>query len=430
MEHKRYPAIGESLYTHTLPNGLTIQIIPKPGYSRRFALLAVNYGGIDRRFSLDGRQLDTPAGVAHFLEHKMFDTPDGGNALTALSARGASPNAFTASDTTAYYFSCTENFADNLRTLLGFVSVPWFTAESVAREQGIIGQEIRMGEDDPNRSLYYGMLETVYPSHPIRHRIIGTAESIAVITPETLYDCHRAFYRPSNMVLCCVGDIDPELAANIAREILPEEKQPAPLLCRPSVPPEAPVQPLWQREMPVAAPLFMLGAAIAPVEPGREQLRMRLTGEMALRALAGSTSPFYTRLYSDGLLTRNYGCDLDCAAGTVTAVFYGESRDPQAVRAALEAEIVRICENELDPGLFKRIKKAYYGTELRGLGRFDGLARAMAEGYFNGWCPLDVFAELDTLEAGDCTDFIRRHLPPGQLAMSVIRPGSPDRGKE
>ena len=120
----------------------------------------------------------------------------------------------------------------------------------------------------------------------------------------------------------------PELAANIAREILPEEKQPAPLLCRPSVPPEAPVQPLWQREMPVAAPLFMLGAAIAPVEPGREQLRMRLTGELALRALAGSTSPFYTRLYSDGLLTRNYGCDLDCAAGTVTAVFYGESRDP------------------------------------------------------------------------------------------------------
>jgi len=422
MEHKQYKAIGESLYRERLPNGLTVLVVPKPGYSRRYAFFAVNYGGIDRQFSLDGQLLDTPAGVAHFLEHKMFDTPDGGNALTVLSARGASPNAFTATDTTAYYFSSTENFDDNLRMLLSFVSVPYFTEESVAREQGIIGQEIRMGEDDPNRALYYGMLETVYPSHPIRHRIIGTAESIGQITPETLYDCHRAFYRPANMVLCCVGDLDPAQVVSIAREILPAEAQAAPQLQRPVSLPEQPAQPLLQREMAVAAPLFMIGAAIPPAEPGTELLRQRLIGELALRILAGSSSSFYTTLYAKGLLTRNYGCDLDCAAGTVTAVFYGESRDPEAVRTALEAHIAGICEKGLDPGLFKRIKKAYYGTELRGLGRFDGLARTMAEGHFNGWCPLDVFAQLETLEAADCADFICRHLTSERLAMSVIAP--------
>lgn len=422
MERRDYTVLGETIFRKTLPNGLHIQILPKPGYRRRYAFLAVNYGGVDRNFSLEGQEYKTPAGVAHFLEHKMFDTPDGGSALTALSARGASPNAFTATDTTAYYFSCTENFADNLKTLLEFVTTPYFTEESVAREQGIIGQEIRMGEDDPNRCLYYGMLEAVYPTHPIRHRIIGTAESIARITPETLYACHRAFYRPSNMVLCCVGDIDPSQVIDIARDMLPAEYRESPALQRVPGGAAAPSQPLRQREMAVAAPLFMVGAAVPPEELGLPQLRQRITGELAMRAMAGSSSAFYTKLYAEGLLTRNYGCDLDWAANTATAVIFGESRYPEAVQQALTEHISLIAEKGLEPGLFKRIKKAYYGTELRGLGRFDGLARSMAEGYFNGWCPLDTFEAMAELEAEQCTEFIRRHLTPGQLAMSVIRP--------
>lgn len=423
MERKDYHAIGETLYREVLPNGLTVLTVPKPGYRRRYAFLAVNYGGIDRQFHLDGQFHDTPAGVAHFLEHKMFDTPDGGSALTTLSARGASPNAFTASDTTAYYFSCTDNFEDNLKTLLEFVSVPYFTPESVRREQGIITQEIRMGEDDPNRSLYYGMLETVYPSHPIRQRIIGTAESIAAITPETLYACHRAFYRPSNMVLCCVGDIDPARVTSITREILPEKAESAPQHKRIPGTAEPPARTLLQREMPVAAPLFMMGAAIPPTERGTASLRQQITGELALRALAGSSSSFYTKLYAEGLLARNYGCDLDCGGETVTAVFFGESRDPETVRRRLAEHISAVGEKGFDPGLFKRIKKAYYGTELRGLGRFDGLARSLAYGYFKNWCPLDLFQHLEALESGDCVEFITRHLLSAPLAMSVILPG-------
>lgn len=423
MEHREYRAIGETLYREVLPNGLTVMTVPKPGYRRRYAFLAVNYGGIDRQFQLDGQLFDTPAGVAHFLEHKMFDTPDGGNALTALSARGASPNAFTAADTTAYYFSCTDHFADNLRTLLEFVSVPWFTEASVRREQGIITQEIRMGEDEPNRALYYGMLETAYPHHSIRHRIIGTAESIATITPETLYTCHRAFYRPSNMVLCCVGDVDMGQVTAIAREILPGECTQAPRLMRSPGTAEPAAQTLWQREMPVAAPLFMLGFPVPPAEAGNAALLQQITGELSMGLLAGRSSAFYTSLYTEGLLSRNYGCDFDFTANTATAVVRGESRDPEAVRRRLEEHISRIGEKGLDTGLFKRAKKAYYGTELRGLGRFDGLARSLARGHFQGWCPLDVFDRLETLEAADCADFITRQLAPMQPVLSVIRPG-------
>ena len=393
-------------------------------------MLAVNYGGIDRQFTLDGVHHDTPAGVAHFLEHKMFDTPDGGNALTALSARGASPNAFTATDTTAYYFSCTNHFAENLQTLLEFVSVPYFTEESVDREQGIITQEIRMGEDEPNRALYYGMLEAVYPNHPIRHRIIGTAKSIGEITPDTLYACHRAFYRPSNMVLCCVGDIDPQEVTAIAQQVLPTEYQAPPQLLRTPGTAEAPIQPQIRRQMAVAAPLFMVGIAIPPAKSGEAQLRQRLVGELSLRCLAGSSSSFYTKLYAQGLLTRNYGCDLDYSAGTATAVFFGESKDPEAVKAALVAEISKVCESGLESGLFKRMKKAYYGTELRGLGHFDGMARVLAEGHFNSWCSLDAFAMLESVEAKDCVEFIRQHLLPGHMAMSVVAPGMENQGNE
>ena len=209
MQTNDYPQIGETLYTETLPNGLTIRVVPKPGFRGCFAAFATNYGGACRRFTLDGKRFDTPAGVAHYLEHKMFDLPDGDNALNMLSANGADPNAFTGDDMTCYYFQCTENFEENLRLLLHFVSTPYFTEETVQKEQGIIAQEIRMGEDDPSQAILYQLLGQLYDHHPIRDHVAGTVESIAEITPELLYDCHRAFYAPSNMCLAVEGDVDP-----------------------------------------------------------------------------------------------------------------------------------------------------------------------------------------------------------------------------
>jgi predicted Zn-dependent peptidase len=226
------------------------------------------------------------------------------------------------------------------------------------------------------------------------------------------------------MVLCCVGDVDPQEITAIAQKVLPTEEQEPPQPLRIPGVAQPPVQPLIRRQMAVAAPLFMIGIAIPPAANGEAQLRQRLTGELALRCLAGSSSPFYTKLYAEGLLTRNYGCDLDFSAGTATAVFFGESKNPETVKTALIEEISKVCEAGLEPGLFKRMKKAYYGTELRGLGRFDGMARVLAEGHFNGWCSLDAFAMLEDLDAQDCTRFIQRHLLPSHMAMSVIAPAT------
>jgi hypothetical protein len=228
METKRFENIGETLYSAALPNGLRLRVIPKSGYSTSFAAFATNYGGAYRRFRAGGDFIDTPAGVAHFLEHKMFDMPDGDGALSLLSANGADPNAFTSSGMTCYYFESTRSFYENLEMLLKFVSTPYFTAESVEKEQGIIGQEIVMTEDSPDFAVYMNLLKLLYASHPIRDAVAGTVESIAEITPEVLYSCHKVFYNPSNMTLCVAGDVDAEKILETAAAILPADPGPVP----------------------------------------------------------------------------------------------------------------------------------------------------------------------------------------------------------
>ena len=192
MNSKHFSKINETLYTAELPNGLRINVVTKPGFELGYAVFATNYGGAHRRFFLNGQWHDTPAGVAHFLEHKMFDMPDGDNALSVLSANGAQPNAFTSSGMTAYYFSSTSGFEKNLRMLLKFVSTPYFTDETVSKEQGIIGQEIGMVEDSPGYVIYNRLMRMLYEHNPVRDQVAGSVESIAEITAETLYNCHKA----------------------------------------------------------------------------------------------------------------------------------------------------------------------------------------------------------------------------------------------
>ena len=258
MEKTVYSALGESVWHGRLPNGLHIYVDEKPEYGKQFAFFAACYGGMDLRFRTeDGHWRDTPAGVAHFLEHKLFDTEDG-NALQILAANGAEVNAFTASSLTGYYFEGTDGFAENLSTLLSFVSVPYFTKESVDKEQGIIAQEIRMGEDNPDLAIYYMLLEALYQTHPIRVKVIGSEQSIAQITADTLYECHGAFYHPGNMVLCVAGNVDAKAVERIARNVLPGEEGAMAERDRPAEPEQAAVSRV-ERTMEVSAPQFMIG---------------------------------------------------------------------------------------------------------------------------------------------------------------------------
>ena len=403
MQSKEYARLGETLYSSTLPNGLALHILPKPGFRSFYAVFAANYGGAHRRFVLDGETLDTPAGVAHYLEHKMFDLPDGDNALNLLSANGADPNAFTSSGITCYYFQCTDRFEENLKLLLHFVSTPYFTAETVQKERGIIAQEIRMGEDSPGSAVYYNLLKQLYASHPIRDRVAGTVESIGEITEDTLYACHKAFYAPSNMCLCIEGDVDPERVAALVESLLPAERAPIPRADFGSEEGPLPLEALHREAMPVS-------------------LRQRIVAQLALRLLVGSSSPFYTSLYADGTLNHDFDYEADFSAGTGVVLLGGESEEPETVLAALNTEIACVCAEGFEPAVFERAKRASYGARLRGLEDFESVCVALATAQFEGFCPLDAPGLLGSVTREECEAFVRENLTPDRFALSIIEP--------
>ena len=425
MQRHDYPGLGETLYTGVLDNGLELRVVPKKDFSTFYAAFAANYGGAHRRFSLSGEHVDTPAGVAHYLEHKMFDLPGGDNALNILSANGADPNAFTSAGMTCYYFQCTEAFEENLRMLLHFVSTPYFTDETVRKEQGIIAQEIRMGEDNPGLAVYYDLLRLLYDHHPIRDRVAGTVESIADITADTLYACHKVFYAPSNMVLCVEGDVEPEEIARIAAEMLSPERAPVPSADFGAEETLLPAAQSSRREMAVSAPQFLIGAKLQPNLRGEAALRQQLIAALSLRMLCGGSSPFFTRLYEAGVLNMDFDYEADPSAGTVTVIVGGESREPERVLAELIAEAARIAAEGFAPEVFERARRASLGARLRALEDFDSVCVSLAQSCFEGSCAFDAFALLEAVTAEDCRRFVAETFAPERLAMAVVAPKAP-----
>ena len=424
---KEYPHVGETLYSGVLENGLQIFVLPKKDFRSAYAAFATHYGGAMRRFSVSGQMTDTPAGVAHFLEHKMFDMPDGSNVMAAFAENGADPNAFTSSDITCYHFRCSEKLEENLRLLLSYVSTPYYTPETVQKEQGIIAQEIQMGDDSPARKIYYNLLSILYEHHPIRDYVVGTVESIAQITDRTLYDCHSVFYAPSNMVFCVEGDVDPERVFAIAEELLPAGKSPVPHADFGEPENLAPLRDRIEQEMPVGEPEFLIGAKTVdpPVteESGaRDRMRNRLAAGLSLRLLFGNSSPLFARLYEEGILTHDFDYEVDYAAETATIMIGGEGPDPEKVFEAVCEELSRVTTEGISRTLFSRAKKAMIGGRLRGLEDFENVCVNLISDWFDGYCSFDCMDLLSDLRKEDCEAWIRENLARERLAMSVIRP--------
>lgn len=421
MNRVRFPRLGELCYETVLDNGLKIQVVSRSGYRKTYAFFATNYGGMNARFQTNGQWQDTPAGVAHFLEHKMFDTKEG-NALQKLTANGASANAFTAAGMTAYYFDCTERFEENLRTLLSFVSQGYFTQESVEKEQGIIGQEIQMIEDEPTWRMYQNLQRALYQNHPIRIPLAGSRESISHITAETLYQCHAAFYQPSNMALCVIGDVEPERVAQIARMVLPEERKTPAEKDWGAPEPEIPAEREHVEEMAVSATNFMLGFKCPPHPDGEENLRRELLGDLAGDLLIGEASPLYAKLYHDGLIDKGFFSSYDSLPGAAFLAMGGESKDPWAVREAVLAEGQRLSREGIDKDFFRRCKKAAYGSRVRALNSMDHTGRMLAAWALEG-CHYYRFADLyDTITLEDVQTFLNQCVQEQYAALSVIQP--------
>ena len=423
MTNKIYPLIGEQVHSGKLSNGLSVFAVPKQDFHKCFAFFAADYGGVDRRFTLAGKQVSTPEGVAHFLEHEMFDM-EYGDALTKLSSNGANPNAYTSSDLTAYYFECIDEFFENLKTLLEFVSTPYFSPKSVEKEQGIISQEILMSEDDPDYCVYYNLMKAMLRHNPVRDSVAGTVDSIMRITADTLYDCHKAFYNPSNMALCVAGNVEFSEVVDIAQNVLPQEPGEPPVRDYGAPEEHKPEKSYISKAMEVSQPIFLAGCKSAPASRGLESLRLDLIGALALDILAGHSSPLYIRLYGEGLVCGDFSASFDSAANVAYSLFGGESNDPERVFDEVKKEILKLAENGPDKELFARTKKAAIGSQIRWLNSPEAICAGIAGGYFRGYDAFAASEQLASITEDDVAAFYRDRLTPDNMAISIIVPRS------
>lgn len=419
MEKCNYPLLDQQIWKSVLPSGLPVVVVPMPGFTRKVAYLVTDFGAIHTRFTLGGENFTVPAGVAHYLEHKLFDMP--GRDITAeFAALGAVPNAFTGYDLTAYHFSCTDHFYENLHLLLEFVTTPYFTEESVEKEQGIIGQEIDMNIDSPDTRVFENLMEAMYENHPIRVPILGTNDSIAQITPAVLTACHNAFYRPDNMFLCVLGDVDPAQVERIAETYFPKTDLPPVTADR-----------VWQEKMTcpkaqveekmeVAMPLFQLGFKCEPMEKGEEAIRQETVGDLAAEWLFGESSQLYMRLYEQGLIDGSFGGGFETVDSMAMLSCGGDSKDPEGVLAAILAQAKELIDTGLEDADFQRMKRSALGRRLRDMDSFDSTAFRLCAYHFSEFDYFRFPEIYRSVEKEELTEFIRQVVTPQRAALSVI----------
>lgn len=421
MKRYDFPALDERYFETTLSCGLRVRVIPKPGFSKTYAVMAVNYGAIDTAFTLDGRTRVTPNGVAHYLEHKMFDMPYG-DAMNRFSQFGGNPNAFTSYTMTAYYVECTERLRENLQTLVEFVTTPYFTEQSVEKERGIIAQEIRMYEDSPGSRVYENLFRGMYRNHPVRVPIAGTVESIQEITTGTLELCHRAFYAPGNAMLCVAGDVDPEEIAKTAEEQMPRSM---PAMARREYGPAeepTPAERTVRQEMEISMPTFLLGFKGVPPKPGMETMKREFVGDLTADLMLGPTSPLYSELYGEGLVDGGFSAGYEGMRGVSLFSAGGESKDPDAVVERIFREAERIRREGFDPNLFRCLKQASLGRKVRELDSLENICLRSCETCFDDAEYFRMDEVLQSVTPEDVQAFAEEYLREDRATVSVIYP--------
>lgn len=421
MEKRSYPRLGETVFWEKLPNGLTVVVLPRQGFSRKMAYFVTGVGALQRVFTMDGCDHTAPMGVAHFLEHKLFDMPRG-DVTAEFAELGASVNAFTSYDMTAYYFTCTENFRDCLKLLVEFVTTPYFTRESVEKEQGIIGQEIDMNLDAPDTRVFEDLMQTMFSVHPVRETILGTRQTIAQITPQVLTDCHRAFYRPENMVLCVIADEEPQTVMELAWEMT--KQMPCPQVTIPAQ---------WQepagcetREvrscMDVSRPMFQLGFKCKPLGTGEESVYWEYVGDLAAEVLYGESSELYLQLYDQGIIDPSFGGGLDSLPDMAVLTASGESEQPEVIRDAIIRQAQKVLTQGIAQEEFMRIKRSVLGSKIRSLDSFDATCFRVCSYHFSG---VDYFRFPEIYEkvkAQDVLQFIADNVKEENCCLSVVAP--------
>lgn len=402
--------------TIKLDCGLTVLVRPMPGYSGVHAIYGTKFGSIDLDFELEGKTVHLPAGVAHFLEHKMFESEDG-DAFAKYAKTGAYANAYTSFDKTCYLFTATRQVDENLDILLSMVGEPYFTEATIAKEQGIIGQEIKMYDDSPDWRVMTALFACLYHEHPIRNDIAGTVKSIAQITPEMLYDCCKAFYNPANMVLAVAGNISTQqVLAACRRANLSTRPASVARLQRPE--PLTVAQPRMEFSMSLAKPCLGVGFKEMPVQGAKAEIICDILTEV----ICGGMTPLYRTLYDEGLVNPGFDGEFMALDGCCCFVFTGETDEPERVRGMLLAEIERQRAEGVDEELFTLCKNQMYGEMLQDLENIEDAATALAGSFFRGRSLTEDLEALAGLTKADLDAALQTMLQPQRSATVVIQP--------
>ena len=408
--------VKEKLYVEKLENGLTVMIIPKKGIQKKYVIWGTNYGSNDSKFIVPGENQETevPKGVAHFLEHKMFEQESGVNSLDTLTALGVEANAYTTNDHTAYLFECTENFYPALDELMNYVQHPYFTDENVEKEKGIIGQEIMMYDDYPEWRVYLNAMEAMYHEHPVKLDITGTIETISHIDKEILYKCYNTFYNPSNMVMVLCGDFEPEelmkevkgrlidkKANGAIKRIYPEES-------------ETIVKEKIEQNMDVSQPLFTIGIKDKVAET-KERVRKHIAIEILLNMIIGKSSELYKELYDEGILFSVPSLDYEFAKDYAHVLITGQSTEPEKVYEQFKNKVLEMKKNPLDTEAFNRIKKRIYGEYVKEYNDTSDIARMFLADFFKGINSFDYLEEIVTINEQYAEQILK------EVIISVIK---------
>jgi predicted Zn-dependent peptidase len=409
--------IGESYVKAVHSSGLKIYILEKPQYNSCYAIFGTKYGSIDNCFSVNGEETQVPEGIAHFLEHKLFESEDG-DAFSKYAKTGAHANAFTSFDKTCYLFSCSNLFYENLEILLSFVQSPYFTEATVQKEQGIIGQEIRMYDDSPGWRVMFNMLLAMYENHPVRIDIAGTTDSIAKIDADLLYKCYNTFYNPSNMFLCIAGNVETDKILKMVKKGIKEN---TPLEIERIKPqePESVLKPVVEQSLEVAQPMFCFGYKLDASK--KVSVKHSICTDILLEIIAGDCSPLYKRLMEDGLINDNFSFEHFYGDGYNSVIFEGESADPKKVAESIKEEINRIKREGIDKKLFAAIHRGLYGNAIRSFNNVEGIVMQLVDCAMNDTC---LFDDIKYLKSISVEDVMKRlaYLDNEKTVLSIINP--------
>ena len=411
-------SVPENCTKVVLDNGLKIFITEKKNFNTNYVIFGTKYGSIDTAFSKNGgEKVKVPEGIAHYLEHKLFESEDG-DAFSRFSATGANANAFTSFDRTCYLFSCADRFYENLDILLDFVQNPYFTEQTVQKEQGIIGQEIRMYDDNVGWCVLFSMLGAMYKNHPVKIDIAGTVESIAKINAPLLYSCYETFYNPSNMFICVAGNVDtnkvierikngikPSTSVTIERDTFSE--------------PDEIVIPYVEKKMEIAKPVFCFG--YKEKCDGERSLKDSLCSEILLDVISGDTSPLFEELINKNLVNYEFDSEYFQGNGYATPIWQGESDNPKDVADAIKAEVERLKKDGIDDELFESARRSLYGTAIKRYNGVEGIVMGLVDCAMFDNGPYDDIKILKDLKKADVEERLKL-LDPQKTVLSVVYP--------